>query len=75
MKWDPVSEARRIVVFVTDAPPHIAGDGRLGGMYLFTWTFLGHYHASFKVCTFRPGATHELFHPIRTQIFNLIFVI
>ena len=32
MKWEPISDARRIVIFVTDAPPHTAGDGRLGGI-------------------------------------------
>ncbi|XP_057295114.1 integrin beta-1-A-like isoform X2 [Hydractinia symbiolongicarpus] len=30
--WADVRKARRIVVFVTDASPHIAGDGKLGGI-------------------------------------------
>ena len=27
--WKNVDEARRIIIFVTDAYPHIAGDGRV----------------------------------------------
>ncbi|XP_057293843.1 integrin beta-1-A-like isoform X2 [Hydractinia symbiolongicarpus] len=30
--WADVTKSRRIVVFVTDASPHIAGDGKLGGI-------------------------------------------
>ena len=29
LNWPPEDEARRIVVVVTDATPHIAGDGKV----------------------------------------------
>lgn len=29
LDWSPVERAHRIVVFVTDASPHIAGDGKV----------------------------------------------
>lgn len=32
LQWPAKDKARRIVVFVTDATPHIAGDGKLGGI-------------------------------------------
>eukprot|EP00111_Clytia_hemisphaerica_P015431 TCONS_00045581-protein len=32
LNWEPVDRAHRIVIFVTDATPHIAGDGKLGGI-------------------------------------------
>ncbi|XP_065665072.1 integrin beta-1-A isoform X2 [Hydra vulgaris] len=30
--WKNMDQARRIVIFVTDASPHIAGDGKIGGI-------------------------------------------
>jgi len=32
LQWRSIDKAHRIVVFVTDALPHIAGDGKLGGI-------------------------------------------
>lgn len=36
LKWRPIEKAHRIVVFVTDASPHIAGDGKVSLMSLLS---------------------------------------
>ena len=34
LNWSPAERAHRIVVFVTDANPHIAGDGKVSSYTL-----------------------------------------
>ena len=35
LNWEPVDRAHRIVIFVTDASPHIAGDGKVCLLFTF----------------------------------------